>query len=102
LDADTTGSRIGDGPYVTHACGQSGDFVGTLSKTLAELCEATGDKARNPRCQGTDELRNAAEQAAEAGRFSEAVRYYAEAIRLTMNELRRQPPERKSDSSIEF
>ena len=102
MGSEVSGSRMGDGPYVTHVCGQTSDFVGTLSKTLAELRDAAGDMARNSVWQGTDDLRNVGEQAAVAGRFSEAVRYYAEAIRLTMQVLRRQPPQRKSDSSIEL
>jgi PPM family protein phosphatase len=101
-DSEGTGSRFGEGPYVTHVCGQNGDLAGTLSETLAELREAARAKDWNIRWQDIDGLTSSAEQNAEAGRFPEAIRHYADAIRQLMEELRRQPPERRADSSVEL
>jgi hypothetical protein len=74
----------------------------TLSRTLSELLQAARDENWCILWQDINALRDSADKSAEAGRFSEAVRQYATAIRQMMEQLRKQPQGSGKDSTDEY
>jgi PPM family protein phosphatase len=93
-------TAMGEAPYVTCTCGENGGLAGVLSRTLGELRQAARDENWTILWQDIDALRDAADKAAEAGQFPEAVRQNAKAIRQIMQQLRKQTRENQTGFPI--
>ena len=101
-ESETAGATaMGKAPYATHVCGQNDGLARTLSRTLSELLQAARDENWCILWQDINALRDSADKSAEAGRFPEAVRQYATAIRQMMEQLRKQPQGSGKDSADE-
>ncbi len=84
-------------PYAQCACQQGDRLMRALENTLDELDEAARESERKVSWERVESLRQRAAEAAEAGRFPDAVRETAAAIRLIMGELRRPQNKKSSD-----
>ena len=92
---------LGRGPYTSVACPPSHELAQKLAGTLDELRQAARDGQWTIHWQPLDECCRKALAADEAGNYAEAIRHYCRGITYTMNELRKQPPKRASESALE-
>jgi protein phosphatase len=95
------GRMLGRGPYTSVQCPPSHELATKLAKTLDELREAAQGGQWTIHTKPIDEACERASAADAGGNFAEAVRQYCRGITMMMNELRKQPVRKSSDSVLD-
>jgi protein phosphatase len=95
------GRMLGRGPYTSINCPPSHELVMKLAGTLNELREAARDGQWTIDGRPIDQACQRAGAADEVGNFAEAIRQYCRGITMMMNELRKQPVRKSSDSVLD-
>jgi protein phosphatase len=95
------GRMFGRGPYTSVQCPPSHDLAAKLSATLDELREAARDGQWTIHWQPIEQACERAAAADAGGNFAEAIRQYCRGITMMMNELRKQPVRKSSDSVLD-
>jgi protein phosphatase len=86
--------KWGRAPYATAPCKKGGEFVRTLSSIVDQLREAAVESDWDFPWSEVTAQRRVADAALRDGKEAEAVRGYAQTIRMIMQQLRRSPPNR--------
>jgi serine/threonine protein phosphatase PrpC len=95
------GRMLGRGPYTSASCPPNHELVTKLAGTLNELRDAARDGQWTIHWKSIDDACERATAADVAGNFAEAVRQYCRGITIMMNELRKQPVRKSSDSVLD-
>ena len=94
---EMNGQRYGRGPYTATICTPSTEFVAHLAGVLRELRDAASQADLTLDAEGLHASQDRATAANQAGDFSQAIRYYCQAISFVLSEFKRQgkPPGRR-------
>jgi hypothetical protein len=96
--AKIASGQWGRAPYITTPCKEGVDFVRTLSAIVDQLREAAVESDWDFPWNEVTAQRRVADAALRDGKETEAVRGYAQTIRIIMKQLRRSPPKRGGDA----